>query len=361
MATRVRAFAHQTFHYLARPHQAPRRLPVRTPDAWTVASLRTLAPWYYDLSANEQAECIRAVERGLSLEPDIRRWNTGTFQWRGMDKKIESWRSHLDGRGRGFQLLRGVPVQALGTRGCEAFFWGMGLRLGIPGAQNTDGDLLGHVIDLRDTKPGRLYRTAKAIGFHCDTADVVGLLCVATPKSGGQSRIASSLAIYNALLSERPELIDRFYQPFATDAHGQRGMPFMYTYSARHAHDRLRIFYHSDYFRTGTLKANELCDKRTFELLNRFDALANSPEYCLSMDLEVGDAQFVSNHSIVHSRASYIDHEEPERRRHLLRLWLSLPTESQHRWLKRRAWVRTLGSAAAATMRGWNPQRRQLS
>jgi hypothetical protein len=53
------------------------------------------------------------------------------------------------------------------------------------------------------------------------------------------------------------------------------------------------------------------------------DAL--SAELCFDQIFEPGDMQFLHNHVIVHSRTSYDDYAEPERRRHLLRLWLATP------------------------------------
>ena len=126
----------------------------------------------------------------------------------------------------------------------------------------------------------------------------------------------------------------------------------MHTYCARHANNRLRIFYHSDYFRSGTEKAQGECDPLTRATLDAFDSLAGSPEFCLSMDLDVGDAQFVSNHSIVHARGAYLDGPHQESQRHLLRLWLSIPDRSDASWLRASAWAQTLGSAAMATLRG---------
>ena len=56
-----------------------------------------------------------------------------------------------------------------------------------------------------------------------------------------------------------------------------------------------------------------------------FDALLARPDICFHMELEPGDFQFVNNHVTLHARTEYEDYPEPERRRHLLRLWLSLP------------------------------------
>ena len=44
--------------------------------------------------------------------------------------------------------------------------------------------LLGHVRDTgADPRTERQYKTAAAIGYHCDAADVVGLLALGTPKA----------------------------------------------------------------------------------------------------------------------------------------------------------------------------------
>jgi hypothetical protein len=43
------------------------------------------------------------------------------------------------------------------------------------------------------------------------------------------------------------------------------------------------------------------------------------------MDLRAGDFQFLNNHLIMHNRTAYVDDPEPERRRHLIRVWLNTP------------------------------------
>ena len=44
------------------------------------------------------------------------------------------------------------------------------------------------------------------------------------------------------------------------------------------------------------------------------------------MDLEPGDIQLLNNSVVLHARTDFVDYEEPERRRHLLRLWLNVET-----------------------------------
>jgi len=59
--------------------------------------------------------------------------------------------------------------------------------------------------------------------------------------------------------------------------------------------------------------------------LDCFDALANDSQLNFLMRLEPGDMQFVHNHTLLHDRTAFDDWQEPGRKRHLLRLWLSSP------------------------------------
>ena len=54
-----------------------------------------------------------------------------------------------------------------------------------------------------------------------------------------------------------------------------------------------------------------------------FDALTNDPALNMFMEFKPGDVQLVHNHTILHDRTGFEDWPEPERRRHLLRLWLA--------------------------------------
>jgi hypothetical protein len=137
---------------------------------------------------------------------------------------IPAWRAELSG-GRGFLLVRGLPVARWGDERSALVYWGLGQHLGAPGAQNPEGELLGHVVDTGEDAANpfvRRYRTAGDIAFHCDLADVVGLLCLRAARRGGASRIVSSVSVYNALLRERPDLIDRLYEPFCLDTRDEQ-------------------------------------------------------------------------------------------------------------------------------------------
>ncbi len=345
-----RAFIHQAFHYFARPHERALSAPHGGPSAWTAASVAD-EPWLIELNADARRECVDATRAALSSGRRARTLSRGDFYWPALTRALD--REALV-TGRGFFVVRGVPVERITEEEREAFFWGVGLTLGTPGAQNVDGDLVGHVRDTGDTEPGRLYRTAAHIRFHCDAADAVGLLCVNPAPEGGASLIASSIAIHDEIQRTRPDLASRMYAPFVLDSHGQRGLDYVYVPMARHALGRLRIFYHSDYFRTGAAKTSEGLDARTAELLDVFDGLAEDPRFALPLELQRGDMQFVSNHAIVHSRTAYRDGDTPETRRHLLRLWLSVepaPSGIRARALHAKAWAGIVGAFAAGKAR----------
>ena len=175
----------------------------------------------------------------------------------------------------------------------------------------------------------RHYRTRVNINFHCDAADVVGLLCLTKAKHGGQSRIVSSVSVYNELLGRRPDLVDRLYEPFMMDTKGEGGVRYLPVRPCRFDAGRLRTFYHTDYFRSAVgFEGESMLPPEARELLDLYNEIADSPDLYVDMDLEPGDVQLLSNHTVLHARTDYEDYPEPERRRHLLRLWISLPSRA---------------------------------
>jgi hypothetical protein len=179
----------------------------------------------------------------------------------------------------------------------------------MPGAQNPDQELLGHVRDYAEDDPTvRLYRTPHNINFHCDAADVVGLLCLQPARQGGLSRIASSGTLFNDCLAADPEAALRGFEAFRLDGRGESR--------------QLRTFYHSEYFRSVERHEGVCLDDLERRWLDHYDRIAADAQNYLEMALAPGDMQFLSNHSIVHARTAYQD--DPDKPRHLLRLWLSL-------------------------------------
>ncbi|MFM1990760.1 MAG: hypothetical protein RJA99_3717 [Pseudomonadota bacterium] len=234
--------------------------------------------------------------------------------------------------GRGFSLLKGLPVRRWSRRDAALAFMGLGAHLGRARSQNAAGHLLGHVRDLglSSTDPGvRIYQTHERQTFHTDSCDVVGLLCLAEARRGGDSLLVSSTTIFNEMRRRRPDLAARLFEPLATDRRGEvpTGMKpyFEIPVFSWHA-GRLTAIYQRQYIDSAQRFADapRLAPAHV-EALDLFDALAEDPALNLRMRLEPGDVQFVHNHTLLHDRTAFEDWPEPARRRHLLRLWLAVP------------------------------------
>ena len=328
-----RSFREQAGHYFIRSHQGSPSAPVASPAAWLGQETRdSESQWHFRLEDEELAELdeelIRLERAGVALKAIGR----AQLNLPRLAKKAEIWRRDLM-QGRGFVVVSGLPVEEWGETKSATAFWAIGQLLGLPGAQNAQGELIGHVKDYgeqSDSPNVRLYRTMSNINFHCDAADVVGLLCLETALKGGQSRIASSVAIWNALFEEDPATAHELFEPFALDRRGEHPLDqpgYLDLQPSCYGDDGiLRTFYHSEYFRSAErLEEVGPLPPRKMQLLDRYDALAGSPDYHLDMWLQRGDMQFISNHTIVHARTEYEDDPDPAKKRHLLRLWLSLP------------------------------------
>ena len=84
------------------------------------------------------------------------------------------------------------------------------------------------------------------------------------------------------------------------------------------------------------------------ELLDLLDELLPDDKFCYSMELDRGDLQLLNNYVVIHSRTNFEDHDEPERKRHLLRLWLSIPQGQRLPPL----WKEYFGGVEAGSVRG---------
>jgi hypothetical protein len=233
-------------------------------------------------------------------------------------------------RGRGFVLLRGLPVGRWDRRTAALAYWIIGTRLGHAVPQNARGHVLGHVRDLGDD-PGnpmtRIYTTSARQEYHTDSCDVVGLLCLHPSKAGGASSIASSTTIWNEIVARRPDLARVLLEPMIYDRKGEVPPGKQPTYPLAVFHDHageISALYARSFIRAAqTRPQTPRLTAAQEEAMDLVDSLAESNAIRLDMDFRPGDIQLLHNHQILHARTAYEDWPEPERKRHLLRLWLS--------------------------------------
>lgn len=242
----------------------------------------------------------------------------------------------------GLALVRGIDRSRYTAAQCESIYWEIGVHLGTPISQNTRGHLLGHVRDEGrsfDDPTARGYQTSAKMDFHADQlpVDVLGLFCVRAAKEGGESALVSVGAVHNALLEERPDLLEILYEPFNLDWRGEEpeGEPPWYTspmFSYTDGKVTSRVT-NRQYFESVARYGEELVvtDVQR-EALDAVQEVANRPELRLSMLLEEGDMQFLNNHAILHARTAFQDYDDPDLKRHLLRIRIALP-EGQRRSL----------------------------
>ena len=286
--------------------------------------------WLYHLSPEDVSDLEAAARHYLSLRRDVGEITAADFP-------LSTFAGHLTAlqkkllHGNGIEVIRGLPVAGYTQEFAATVFCGVGAHLGNARSQNAAGHILGHVRDLGASSKDpntRIYQTAERQTFHTDSADVVGLLCLREAQEGGRSLLVSAESIYNRMRELRPDLLEKLFDPIATDRRGEipEGAAAWMTIPPLNWHEvRLTVFYQRQYIDSAQRFEGVMrLTPEHVEALDMFDALANDPSLHFGMQLQPGDMQFVYNHSQLHDRTGFVDWPEPGNRRHLLRLWLSV-------------------------------------
>ena len=309
---------------------------LNTESAWKGPSIKNIPEkWVYTFNQDDIEEINDAIATFLSSDLSLEQISKDNFQLPLLGSKLTNIKSDLTD-GMGFKLIRGLDISSYSREEIATLFMGIGCYLGTPRSQNAAGHLLGHVRDIgadENDPNSRIYQTNARQTFHTDSADIVGLICLKTAKSGGESLLVSAETIYNEMLKRRPDLAELLFSAVATDKRGEiepGQKPFFTIPVFNWFKDKLSVIYQRQYIDSGQRfdGVPVLPDNYT-EALDLFDELANDENLNLSMKLEVGDMQFVHNHSMLHDRCGFLDWPELENRRHLLRLWLSAPDDRE--------------------------------
>ena len=303
------------------------------PAVWRGPDMAARRDWVETFRAEDIAE-IEAAIRPLAqadIAADIANIRAADFPLPTLGPRLARIR-HDVLHGRGFVLLRGLPVQRWSRRESATAFFGLGTYFGHAVSQNAKGHVLGHVQDLglhADDPNVRIYQTHERQTFHTDSADIVGLMCLHTAKAGGDSALVSSNTLWNELRERAPELAARLLEPIATDRRGEvpAGEKPYFTIPVFNWFDgHMSAIYQRQYIASAQRFADApRLTPAHLAALDLFDQLANDPTLHFLMTLEPGDMQLVHNHTLLHDRTAFTDWPEPTRKRHLLRLWLAPP------------------------------------
>ena len=305
------------------------RPPIADPAVWRATDLADPDAWTVQLTNQQRLELVGVARAAQATGRTITTLELGDVPLPSFSPVLERIVDALVRR-HGFILLRGFPIEELSPEETELAYLALGLHLGAPVSQDGAGSLLGHVRDERVIRSGpevRLYRTRERQDFHTDGADIIGLLCLRGARSGGESKLASSYAVYNEILRRRPDLLDVLYEPMWWDRNDEQpeGEPPAYPLPILHDLDgQPRVFFIGWYIRDAQ-RHREVprLTRAQREALDLIEAIANDPSFHVSMEFRPGDVQLLNNAKILHAREAYDDLEDVARRRHLLRLWLS--------------------------------------
>ena len=305
---------------------------VEGPAAWYGRDLQDDDSWVETLSPAEISEVSAAVDAVEASGIAMLDMTAADFPLPTLGPRMVALAQVLD-RGRGFWLLRGLPIDELTERRAAFIYWGLGLHMGTPVSQNARGHLLGHVTDegvnFKTDSGARGYQTRLRLPYHTDSSDIVGLLCLKPAKSGGLSSVASTTTVFNEVVTRRPDLAHLWFEEWYYDRRNEEGpgeKPYFTTPLATQGDDGLLSIRYVRSFLDSAQRHDEV-PRRTeqeTEFLDLIDEIAHEEGTALHMDFRPGDIQFVCNYTTFHSRTSYEDFDDPAEKRHLLRLWLTL-------------------------------------
>ena len=306
--------------------------PVRNPSAWSAAELAADPSWIHELGPGELAELDAGTAAIAASSRGAAGFGRGDYPLSRLGPRIARMVGELE-HGRGCVLIRGIDVEHRTLESAKLLYWGLAVHLGEPISQNARGERIAHVADSGrdyDSKNVRGYTTRARLRPHCDACDVVGLLCWRTARSGGESLMSSSVAIYNEIASREPELLPPLFEGFHYDLRGEgaTGDENEVTFHrvpvfSWHA-GRLSCRFNQKSIEEGMTKAGKPIDALAQRAIDRVGELALDPRLRFDLAFRPGDVQLLNNHSVLHSRNAFEDWPEPERKRNLLRLWLNL-------------------------------------
>lgn len=315
--------------------------PVDDASAWTRAEMQNDTSWIYRLSDEETVEIEAALKEVVAKGMAHKDITEADFPLPHFGPTVTKLRNQIED-GRGIAVLKGMPVEGKSVEEIELMYAGVAAHVGHSIVQDPQGSLIDHVCDRGisyDNIAVRGYTTNAELTPHCDSGDIVSLLCVRQAKEGGINTLASSIAIYNEILAKHREYLDALYTGFHYNLRGS-GPPGKYQDITAH---RVPVYsYHQGklscrFNQKAMLTAEQLpgvppLSQLEKDAINKIAELSVREDLGTDVMLESGDWLLLSNHTVFHTRAAFEDWDEPEKKRLLLRKWINIPNARELTW-----------------------------
>ena len=302
--------------------------PIDHSSAWVAADMARPEAWQATLPGPVLDELLAEADRIDTTDnaaisrhvADPTRVPLAAGYFAGVEREVMA--------GRGFALLRGLDP-ALPDAILKAVYWVIGALMGKAVSQNVHGETL---TDVRDygkqmhAKHVRSYETNANLMLHTDRAEMVGLLCLRPARQGGLSSVCSSIAVYNAMLAEHPNLLE----PLFTGPHCVRneaaGKSFFYRMPVLSIQDGALSCRYSRNNLDTAMRYGAPYTQAEKDAIDVFDGYASDPRFRLDMMLRRGEIQLINSFTTLHARSEFEDFPEDDRRRCMVRFWLTTHT-----------------------------------
>lgn len=329
-----------------------------SPAAWTVAEVEADRSWIYPLSPGEGAELIGAVRAAVQkagpIDKPILDWKRDDF---ALEKSVPTlaaaFREVRDGRA--MALVRNLPREGVTPMEFRLMTWAIGLHFGVARPQNRTSDYITEVKDAGmayRSPTGRGYNSKAELDFHVDGSDVVLLSCYNQAPAGGMSMCSSAATAFDVVKAERPDYAEALTTDYTFSRNGEQSEGEEPWYAAPVCTTREgRVFCKWNRNRIQNAQKIEGVPQLTGlqrEAIEYFDTVLRRPENMFCMHLEPGDLQILCNQTMLHSRTSFEDHADEEKKRTLYRLWLARPDSRR----LPDSWAVFYGTSEAGTVRG---------
>ena len=300
-----------------------------SPARWNAEALDGDKRWTFRIDEKGRRDLLAAVERARDPDRTLLDYRKEDFDLGAAMPVIDAAMRETK-HGRGVALVKGMPREELDEKSFELMTWAIGLHTGVARPQGKQTHYVSAVRDAGTnyrTGTGRGYSSNAELDFHTDSTDVVFLSCYNKAVAGGMSITTSSIAAYHVMAKEFPDLLHYLHEPVHFSRQGEQAPDEALSYP-HPIFDEVdgKLFSKWNWNRVTSAQkipgVPPISDEH-WHALKTFDQIVRREDLAHSMWLEPGDIQIINSHVTLHSRTEFEDHQAPEKKRLLFRLWLA--------------------------------------